>query len=170
MTAEDIADAAALPLRDTKSGIERLQKLGLIERDKNADTWFLPKWNERQYESDTSTDRTAKHRSNNGDGTSPEYREQKEQNTETEVSTPPVGADAILREALTGGAKYPDRYKAHLGREVKSLLTEGFPRDQVTEAAKRCVVKGLSPGTLPSLLVQVSGNGARAPEPEIPEL
>lgn len=82
----------------------------------------------------------------------------------------PVGADAILRDVLKSGTKYPDRFKGHLGREVKGLLTEGFSREQVTAAAKRCVVKGLSPGTLPSLVVQVSGNGTRAHEPEIPEL
>lgn len=96
-----------------------------------------------------------------------------ESNTESESDNPPGDAAAVLRDVLVPGTKYPDRFKGHLGKEVKGLLTEGFSQEQVTAAAKRCVVKGLSPGTLPSLVVQVSGNGAIATGParsEYPEL
>ena len=75
---------------------------------------------------------------------------------------PPDGGEAataqtILKDVLESGTQYPKNFTGHLARQVKTLLDEGFPRPQVEAAARRCVQKGLSPGTLPSLLVAVKG-------------
>lgn len=91
MTAELIADEAALSLKDTKAGLKALSALELIEWD--GDAWVVTKWKERQFESDTSTDRTAKHRSmerpndvpRNVPVAPPENREQKTEETDTEM-------------------------------------------------------------------------------------
>lgn len=90
MTEDDIADAAAMKPGDVSAGIGVLATLGLIDVDRNVDAWCIPRWNERQFESDTSTDRTEKHRSNerssNGDVTPPETEADTESETDTEKS------------------------------------------------------------------------------------
>lgn len=58
--AAEVADAAALPLKATTAGLAELVNLGLLERD--GDVWSVRKWAERQYESDTSTERVKKFR------------------------------------------------------------------------------------------------------------
>jgi hypothetical protein len=63
MTAEDLADFAAVPLRQVNAGIEAMSELGLIEWDTEIASWHVPKWNDRQYESDDVTARTRAHRS-----------------------------------------------------------------------------------------------------------
>jgi hypothetical protein len=88
MHAEDIADAAAMKVREVEDGLKVLQG-SLIDFDTNVQAWFFPNWNERQYESDDTTKRTTKHRRknvpSNDDVAPPENREQKT-DTEAEVS------------------------------------------------------------------------------------
>ena len=82
MTAADLADAAALPEGAVVKGLDALLDLCLIHMDTNSGGYAVTRWNERQFESDTSSQRTAKHRSNerpkNGGVTPPENREQKQ--------------------------------------------------------------------------------------------
>lgn len=91
-TEQRIADAAALPVAKVKRGLQQLSQLMLIERDNNIDAWCVVRWNERQFESDETSLRTAKHRSKgrsndvpgNGDVTHQIQRQITETETETE--------------------------------------------------------------------------------------
>jgi hypothetical protein len=89
MTAELIADEAALPVRETKKGLKALADLNLIEWDNDA--WVVTKWKERQFESDETTNRTRKHRSNNGrrNVPSPNDVAPPETETDSEADSPP---------------------------------------------------------------------------------
>jgi DNA-binding transcriptional ArsR family regulator len=62
----DIADVAALPKRTVTNGLAALEGEGLIERRGEGQTWFVPKWMDRQFESDVTAERVAKHRYNVG--------------------------------------------------------------------------------------------------------
>ena len=67
----DLADLGALTERQVTAGLTALEKAGLVRWDTNLDAWEVPKWNDRQRKSDTSTDRVRAHRDRqrNGDET-----------------------------------------------------------------------------------------------------
>lgn len=62
MTCDDLADYAGMPLKDVDNGVAKMLELGMMQRDCNGETLFLPSWNDRQYESDNSTERSRKSR------------------------------------------------------------------------------------------------------------
>src|SRR5689334_10198587 len=62
-TVEDVADFAGMSERETRQGMARLEYAELIDVDPELGAWFVPAWNDRQFESDDVTARTAKHRS-----------------------------------------------------------------------------------------------------------
>lgn len=57
-----IADEAALTVKETEAGLEYYASLGMIHRDDRG-AWVVASFLERQFESDTSTERTQLHRS-----------------------------------------------------------------------------------------------------------
>lgn len=61
MDATDLADIAGMPVREVERALPLFDRAGLIAKE--GDTWYVPKWNGRQYESDNVTERTRKHRS-----------------------------------------------------------------------------------------------------------
>lgn len=73
---DDLADAANLPVDRVDAGLAAFVDLGMLTVD--GDTWVVSRWAERQFESDFSTERSRKARSNdvastqrpagNGDG------------------------------------------------------------------------------------------------------
>lgn len=65
----------------------------------------------------------------------------------------------VLQSVLRSGKRYPARFKGHLAREVKSLFVEGFPFQVVLEAARRCETKGLNPGAIHAVVVEVQNGG-----------
>lgn len=72
----DLADYAGMKLREVEQGTDLMSDLRMLEFDHNVRAWFVPAWNDRQYESDNTTERTRKHRRRNVptllDGTPPE--------------------------------------------------------------------------------------------------
>ena len=83
----EIADYAALKVRDVKSGLVELERRHMIEWDSDIGAWWVTKWSERQYESDEVALRTRKHRSNGKDRNVPTSVVGTHQNrTETEQS------------------------------------------------------------------------------------
>lgn len=100
----DLADYAGMKLREVERGTDLLTELGMIEFDPDLGAWCVPKWNDRQYESDSSTERTAKHRhnerGNNGEttavGTPPETE------TETESERGAVNGAAAPKRVASG--------------------------------------------------------------------
>lgn len=72
MDATDIAEFAGLPAGEVRKGLPELERLGMIRQETgDRRAWVITNWDDRQYESDTSTPRVRKHRSNtpsrNGD-------------------------------------------------------------------------------------------------------
>lgn len=91
-TAHDLADFAAMPEREVEQAMAKFEKVGLVTVDPDLVCWFVPRWSDRQYESDDVTKRTRKHRSKEPlrnvptsfQGTPPET----EADTETETEIP----------------------------------------------------------------------------------
>ncbi len=54
-TVVEIADFAALPVRDVKAGMAKLAAAGMVELANGC--WEVPRWGERQFESDDVTAR-----------------------------------------------------------------------------------------------------------------
>ncbi len=100
MTVDELADLAAVPAKTARAAIKHMTDLGLVAGDK---PWIVPTWHERQFTSDTSTDRAraskqrrsnvagnnvatlqnrSKQRSRNAPGNAPE--------TETETELTPL--------------------------------------------------------------------------------
>jgi hypothetical protein len=99
MTLEDLSDFAGMSVKSVTTGMALLVRAGVLDIDIGVlnkkptarDTYFVPAWNERQFESDDVAARTAKHRSKEQGrnvptsfpGTAPETE------TETETDTTP---------------------------------------------------------------------------------
>lgn len=64
MTTDDLADYAGMPMKDVGNGVTKMLELGMLCQRCNAETLSIPAWFDRQYESDNSAERVAKHRSN----------------------------------------------------------------------------------------------------------
>ena len=62
---EDLADQAGMRVRAVEAGADLMDRLGMIEFDDLLGAWHVVNWDERQYESDDVTKRTAKHRNGN---------------------------------------------------------------------------------------------------------
>jgi hypothetical protein len=60
ITAEDLADAAAISIEDVIAGLQSFENQRMIELD--GDTYHLLNWDKRQFESDNSTERSRKSR------------------------------------------------------------------------------------------------------------
>lgn len=105
--ASDLADVAALPSRTVVAGMDALCEAGVVALD--GEGWFLPRWSERQFESDDVTKRTAKHR--NGNGVAPTLERSNVvpgngPDTETDTDTEREGA----RSASPRGSRIPIPY------------------------------------------------------------
>lgn len=118
-TDEQIADWAALKVREVQGGLRELEARGMISWSPDLECWFVTRWVERQYESDSSTVRTRRYRAKPKEphsddvGTSQERSgngrsDVPEQNrAEQSRETPPV---APLRVARTHGTRIPDEF------------------------------------------------------------
>lgn len=95
MVVEDLADLAGVSVKVAQAAVDHMVQLGMVE---GSEPWVVPAWGDRQYESDTSTDRVKKHRAKqagNGDGTPDETLQRRSSNapeteTETDVTNPPT--------------------------------------------------------------------------------
>lgn len=86
MDVDDLADFAGMTERQTAAGIEVLQNAGLVD----PWPWSIPRWSERQYESDDVTQRTRKHRSKERSNVVPGNAPDTETDTETPLRPPPT--------------------------------------------------------------------------------
>lgn len=87
-TVGDLAEMAGVKPAEAREGVTRMVELGLIE----GDPWSVTKWKQRQFESDTSTPRTRKHRAGNDERTPMERSgigPEAEPETETELLLDP---------------------------------------------------------------------------------
>lgn len=60
LNVEDLADFAAMDESEVETGLARMVDLGLLELDAGA--WSVPKWGDRQFESDVTALRMSKRR------------------------------------------------------------------------------------------------------------
>lgn len=81
MDEHDLADIAAMPVRDVEKALPLFERAGMLHRD-DAGAWVVTNWSGRQYESDNVTARTRKHRS-----------KEHGRNVPTNVPTSTVGTD-----------------------------------------------------------------------------
>jgi hypothetical protein len=96
----DVADLARFGQIDVplaRRGVDRMLKLGLIEIGGDTGAWIVPRWKERQFETDDVAKRTQKHRSQERERNVPIDREGTDQRTETEDREFPLTptADAV---------------------------------------------------------------------------
>lgn len=94
MTLDDLADFAGMPCRQVQVGLDRLVASGVVAEDDRG--WFVPSWDQRQFESDDVTERTRRHRSKERSnvvaGNAPE--------TEAETDTEPCTSSAAATTSL----------------------------------------------------------------------
>ena len=119
---DDLIDFAHMPSRQVRSGMAQLLESGVVAHDGEA--WYVPNWNDRQYESDNATARTRKHRAKQDEGTGLERSngvpwngqsstkerspsvtetENRNQRTESDFQTPPIGSRLLGTLRVVGG-------------------------------------------------------------------
>lgn len=69
VTDDDLADASGLKVSDVRKGLDAMASVGMLITDLDLGAWRVVAWNERQYESDKSTERASKHRAKHDDAT-----------------------------------------------------------------------------------------------------
>lgn len=120
MTLDDIADFAAVTLKETKAGMAMFERQGMVHRD--GDTWVVTHWKERQYESDLSTERTARHRSKErSDDVSVTLSESREQKADTELLT---RAAELNPRGVDNSAAAPDLSIDVIAEQALVLIAE----------------------------------------------
>lgn len=80
-----LSDFGAMRVQDVRRGMELLRELGMVEREGESGVWFVPRWSDRQFETDDVTERTRKHRSNTPPRNVPTSSVGTRQRTETET-------------------------------------------------------------------------------------
>ena len=100
MDAHDLADWAAVPVAQVRKALPKMIDLGMLHDDDGC--WVVSNFTERQFESDSSTGRVARHRTtkqqrSNGlstsDVTPPETETEAETDTPPSSTTPPGAVD-----------------------------------------------------------------------------
>lgn len=96
---DDLAEQAGMTPAKVERGVAKMVELHLLTYDGDIGAYRVTKWDERQFESDDTTKRTAKHRSKNGDATPMERPNavdvappESEADTETDPSSSSVTA------------------------------------------------------------------------------
>lgn len=163
-TASTLADFAAVKEREVEAGMVEFQKRGMVDLDLLG-TWSVPKFSERQYESDSSTPRTRKHRSHEHDGNVPKAVPGTHQRTETETE-PSGGGEPppdIRIQSLVAGyvddyrterqGRQPSReWRSSAGSAVKRALSNGDDPDAIARCLGVIAHEGKNPSTLPHVL------------------
>ncbi len=177
-TITTIADYAGVKERDVESGMVEFQRRGMVELDLLG-CWSVPKFGERQYESDNSTVRTRKHRSREPDGNVPWNVSGTDQKTETETE-PSGGAETsasngheppqvqILVSGFVDdyrlecqGHDPPSNFRAAAGKAIKTALKDGEQPDDIARCLGVIAHEGKNPSTLAYVLGDMHANRPR---------
>jgi hypothetical protein len=62
VTAEDLADAAAVKVAEVRAGLKAFRRMGMLTRDEELCCDVVARWNDRQFETDEVAERTRRHR------------------------------------------------------------------------------------------------------------
>lgn len=160
MVEEDLVDIACLSAGAVRRGLSSLLTAGLLDRDQNG-CLFVPKWRERQFESDVSTDRTRKHRSMERPIDVPGTHQNTETEAEAEEETSPdqlelehpptprpaaVAADDGFEEFWQ---QYPRRNGVRAGKADAQKAWRKLGAKQRLDATRALAVYALNCGDLP---------------------
>lgn len=107
----DLADYAGMDLEEVEEGTDILENLGMLILDEGLDCWFVPKFHERQFESDTSSLRTAKHRSL-------ERSNDVRRNGESAFVGTPNSVSVSVEKKRTVFDDFWDAYPLHAGKQA----------------------------------------------------
>jgi hypothetical protein len=136
MTVDDLADLAGVPPKMAATAMAHMIRLGMVA---GQEPWTVPAWGDRQYESDTSTERVKKHRAKqtgNAGGTADETFHNRSSNgpeteTETDVTTPlpPLVVPSVgdNRSASHGHYPYDERPATHPAVAQLHTTLAAFP-------------------------------------------
>lgn len=135
MTFDDLADFAGVPLEVVERAFPRFEQSEMVEHDQNLGAWAVKNWADRQYESDTSTERVRKsrslERSNGVTGTfvvtPPETEAETDPPSPRRATEAELEAEAVrrLKAAEKAGTKVNDT-TAFRQSIVKRLRREGW--------------------------------------------
>lgn len=169
-TIPTLADLCALKEREVDGAMVEFMKRGMVEQDLLG-VWNVPRFLERQYESDSSTTRTRKHRSPEHDGNVPRTPEGTHQRTETETE-PSGGASPPPVQILVGG--YIDDFGAERGGKrpsgsflkacgaaVKRALADGEDQQDIARCLGVIAHESKNPGSLPYVLADMHAGRER---------
>lgn len=188
MTIEEIADLAAVKVSEARKAIADMERIGLIEVGSplGEDVIVVPKFRNRQFESDNVAARTKKHRERSNEqhrnvptdqrrnvpttavGTSfsrarPTETENRD-NSPTSEGSPNVPAGALpqvitayVRSGRDAGVPTPEASQDRVQRSAARLLAEGYPLTTVIDAARNAAVGGWT-----DLATQLQRDASRA--------
>lgn len=181
MTVDDLVDFAGMPARAVELGMRALCAAGVLGFDEPRAVWFVPAWNDRQYESDDVTARTRRHRERSNErgrnvptafpGTPPDTEADTDPPGGAEAPPNPDQASRLIPELV---ATYVDEYRlAHggenpikpwrdqAGKQAKNLVTAGVPLADVRGVLIAAGRESKSPAILPHLLADLHRERAR---------
>ena len=136
-TIDDLADMANIPVKTAKAAMRCFEAEGMVEHDSINEAWCVPKFLDRQYESDNSTERSRKHRQWNADAaamqrpingqSSVDETESSSEEDSVSLKSVPLGeaalrkiAEARLARQLARGVDVP-MPEAWLSRTISNL-------------------------------------------------
>lgn len=113
MDAVDLADLADMPVAHVTKALPLFEMAGMIARDRDLGCWSVVNWAERQYESDTSTERARRSRLTKQQGSNVATRSLQQGSdvlatppeAETETDTESSAARAFVEQVLEAAAK-----------------------------------------------------------------
>lgn len=141
---DDLAALAGMTVGRVVKGTDKMQDLGMIGYDTEVKAWFVPSWDDRQFESDDVAARTKKHRRKNteaapmersingdsgADGTPPETetenrgREQIDDDDFTVVRRPESSSDLDQRDVWFAYAQLVAESQAEPPAKLSAFLT-----------------------------------------------
>lgn len=169
MTVGDLADYAGVRLADARKALELAENMGMIGLDPDG-TVTVTNWNRRQYESDNVTARTTAFKerqkeqaneqrrnvpnadegtpSSRGRGRAPASENRDSELTSSEGSrTVPAGevpriVKTYVDACRDAGVPAPEDSQDRVSRSARKLIGEGFPLDDVLDAARNAAVGG----------------------------
>lgn len=92
MDASDLADIAAMTVKDVEVALPKFEMAGMLTRNTDLNCWAVTAWDARQFESDDVTARTTKHRTKERSNVPPKtvptpFQGTPASDTETETDT-----------------------------------------------------------------------------------
>lgn len=148
MTDADLADFAGIPVKDVRSGLANFERLKMIGRDPETNRWCVLQFHARQYESDSSTERTSQWRSRkrHGDADVTAVGTPPETETDNYPPNPPPPAGGNPRSVGTNPRAIGQRDDEHRRRQDAidsaralgaNLVAGGSTPDELEETFER---------------------------------